>query len=110
MSEIRTVNVRFPFLIPTLVIIFVIAKLAGHFDYSWWWVFSPMWIPAAAILGAYLVYCVLWSVVFGIVCLVLLITEGPQYFSKENRVQRKKKKEARKALEDYANALRRNRG
>lgn len=24
-----------------LTIIFVIAKLTGYFDYSWWWVFAP---------------------------------------------------------------------
>lgn len=29
-----------------LTIIFVIAKLAGVIDWSWWWVFSPAWIGA----------------------------------------------------------------
>ena len=30
-----------------LTIIFVIAKLAGFIGWSWWWVFSPLWISAA---------------------------------------------------------------
>lgn len=110
MSESRTVTVKFPpLLIPSLVIIFVIAKLTGHFDYSWWWVFSPIWILPAAILGLYLVYVVIWSIVFGVVCLVALFVEGPKFFSKENRVRRKNAKDARKALNDYASALTRRR-
>lgn len=27
-----------------LTIIFVIAKILGLIDWSWWWVFSPLWI------------------------------------------------------------------
>lgn len=30
-----------------LTIIFVIAKIGGYIDWSWWWVFAPLWIPAA---------------------------------------------------------------
>lgn len=111
MSEIRTVNVRFPFLIPTLVIIFVIAKLAGHFDYSWWWVFSPMWIPAAFLLGLYLVWLAIFGIILVAYAVVALCTEGPKYFSKENRVRRKNAQNVRKALDNYAKALtRRSRG
>ncbi len=32
-----------------LTLVFVIAKLAGHFHYSWWIVFLPIWAPAALI-------------------------------------------------------------
>ena len=35
-----------------LAIIFMILKLTGHINWSWIWVFSPMWIPAGiAIIG-----------------------------------------------------------
>jgi hypothetical protein len=27
-----------------LTIIFAIAKLVNYIDWSWWWVFSPLWI------------------------------------------------------------------
>lgn len=30
------------------VLMFVGLKLAGKILWSWWWVFSPWWIPAAA--------------------------------------------------------------
>ena len=49
-----------PYLIPVLTIIFVIAKITGYLSWSWWWVFSPLWIgiPLAFLLiffGAILV-------------------------------------------------------
>lgn len=34
-----------------LTIIFVLAKIFGKIDWSWWWVFSPLWVPSAIILG-----------------------------------------------------------
>lgn len=34
-----------------LTIIFVIAKLGGWINWSWWWVFSPLWISASIALG-----------------------------------------------------------
>jgi len=37
-----------------LFIVFLVLKLTGTIDWSWWWVISPLWIPltiAAAILG-----------------------------------------------------------
>lgn len=40
----------FPFA-SILTLIFVIAKLAGYFPYSWWIVFTPIWVPLVAILG-----------------------------------------------------------
>lgn len=27
---------------------FIILKLFGEVDWSWWWVFAPLWMPAAA--------------------------------------------------------------
>ena len=31
----------------TLFIVFLILKLTGTIDWSWWWVTSPLWIPVA---------------------------------------------------------------
>jgi len=33
-----------------LTLIFVILKLTGNIDWSWWWVVSPIWIGWAFIL------------------------------------------------------------
>ena len=30
-----------------LAILFIALKLTGYIDWSWWWVLSPLWIPAA---------------------------------------------------------------
>ena len=32
-----------------LFVVFLVLKLTGNIDWSWWWVTSPLWIPVAAI-------------------------------------------------------------
>lgn len=32
---------------PVLTIVFIILKLVGTINWSWWWVLSPLWIGAA---------------------------------------------------------------
>lgn len=34
-----------------LFLIFLILKLTGNIDWSWWWVTAPLWIPPAFVLG-----------------------------------------------------------
>lgn len=34
-----------------LFVVFLILKLTGNIDWSWWWVTSPLWIPVAIVLG-----------------------------------------------------------
>ena len=34
-----------------LTIVFVTLKLCGVIDWSWWWVLSPIWITAAAVVA-----------------------------------------------------------
>ena len=33
-------------LIGFLFVVFLILKLIGVIDWSWWWIFAPLWIPA----------------------------------------------------------------
>ena len=42
-KETQAASAGFP-LASILTIIFVIAKLFGVIGWSWWWVFSPLWI------------------------------------------------------------------
>lgn len=51
-----------------LFIVFLILKLTGTIDWSWWWVISPLWIPFAAA-----------AVILGIVGVIAIIIE---YLSK----------------------------
>ena len=30
-----------------LFLVFLVLKLTGNIDWSWWWVTSPIWIPLA---------------------------------------------------------------
>ncbi len=30
-----------------LFVVFLVLKLTGNIDWSWWWVTSPLWIPLA---------------------------------------------------------------
>lgn len=36
---------KFNFDLTVLFIVFLILKLVGVISWSWWWVFSPIWIP-----------------------------------------------------------------
>ena len=53
----RTITLSTPWA-TILTIIFVILKLTGSIAWSWWWVFSPLWIAIAIVilivLGAFL--------------------------------------------------------
>lgn len=40
-------------------LLFLILKLTHVVDWSWWWVTSPLWLPAALGLGGLLVFAVL---------------------------------------------------
>ena len=47
---------------PLTVIIFLaffFAKIFDKIDWSWWWVFSPLWIPALTIIVFILIILIL---------------------------------------------------
>jgi hypothetical protein len=33
-----------------LTIVFIVLKLLGYINWSWWWVLAPMWIPISILL------------------------------------------------------------
>lgn len=45
-----------------LTIIFVIAKLTGHFNYSWWVVFSPLWGMALALIAIFIIIFIVLTI------------------------------------------------
>jgi hypothetical protein len=48
MSENKSVSVQVgPGFAGTLTIIFIVLKVLDKIDWSWWWVFSPLWIGFA---------------------------------------------------------------
>lgn len=42
-----------------LFVVFLVLKLTGHIDWSWWWVTSPLWIPMAFTI----VVIVIWGII-----------------------------------------------
>jgi hypothetical protein len=46
-----------------LFVVFLILKLTGNIDWSWWWVTSPLWIPFAIVI----VFIILGLIITGII-------------------------------------------
>lgn len=40
-------------------LVFLVLKLTGHIDWSWWWVTAPLWLPTVVIIGIVLVVLIL---------------------------------------------------
>lgn len=38
-----------------LAVVFIVLKLIGVIDWSWWWVLAPIWIPVIIVVIAYIV-------------------------------------------------------
>lgn len=65
MEDGKKVTVNFGGIGTLLAIIFMVLKLTGHIDWSWVWVFAPIWIPLAIALGILAIY--------GIIVLIIAI-------------------------------------
>jgi hypothetical protein len=37
-------------ILTVLFVVFLVLKLTGNIDWSWWWVTSPLWLPLALLL------------------------------------------------------------
>ncbi len=49
MNNDKTVKAG-PTMIQVLLVIFIVLKLTGNIDWSWWWVLSPLWIMASGFI------------------------------------------------------------
>lgn len=45
-----------------LTLLFLGLKLTHYIDWSWWWVFAPLWIPAAIVLCVFGIFAALWMI------------------------------------------------
>lgn len=50
-----TINKTLPSFVELLAILFIGLKLGNVIDWSWWWVFSPLWISWLIIIFAFIV-------------------------------------------------------
>lgn len=49
MSDSKTIQIG-PSGLTILTIVFVLLKVYGKIDWSWWWVFAPLWLPLIIVL------------------------------------------------------------
>lgn len=60
--ETTNKNIKIGCVTPLSVIVFLaffFAKIYDKIDWSWWWVFSPLWIPATLVIIALIVILIL---------------------------------------------------
>lgn len=50
MSKSSNSNSGWVIFVVSLTIAFIVLKLTGYIDWSWWWVWSPMLFPLALVL------------------------------------------------------------
>ena len=45
-----------------LFVVFLVLKLTGYIDWSWWWVTAPLWIPFAICLVVIVIYVIILGI------------------------------------------------
>jgi hypothetical protein len=50
MSKEKQVTAINSSILTILFVVFLVLKLTGNIDWSWWWVTSPLWLPVAILL------------------------------------------------------------
>lgn len=51
---------------PTIFLVFLILKLTGVVDWSWWWITAPLWMGIALIVS-YLLFGVIVAIIVNII-------------------------------------------
>lgn len=46
-----------------IFILFFVAKIFDKIDWSWWWVFSPLWIPLFIVTSIVLITWILYIII-----------------------------------------------
>ena len=49
-----------------LFVVFLVLKLTGNIDWSWWWVTSPIWIPLLAAVAILITLIIVFVVMLSI--------------------------------------------
>jgi len=63
MDDTKKVTVNFGGIGTILAIVFMVLKLTGHIDWSWVWVFAPIWIPLALVLAILVIYLLVVAII-----------------------------------------------
>jgi len=52
-----------------MFVVFLVLKLTGNIDWSWWWVTSPLWLPIVSIIG-------LIALIMVVAILIIILNKG----------------------------------
>lgn len=53
-----------------LTIVFIVLKLTGNIDWSWWWVLSPIWLVVAFISALLIIGFIVIAIYHGVKYLI----------------------------------------
>lgn len=83
------------YILSALTLMFVGLKLADKIDWSWWWVFSPVWVPVVA----YVLMTVMSQ------CYLIYQYKHNEQFRKTMDDYRSARKQAKMTLADRMNEM-----
>ncbi len=52
-----------------MFVVFLVLKLTGNINWSWWWVTSPLWLPIVSIIG-------LIALIMVVAILIIILNKG----------------------------------
>ena len=64
--ETTNKNIKIECISPLSVVVFLaffFAKIYNLIDWSWWWVFSPLWIPLTIIIGLIAIFVIIYLII-----------------------------------------------
>ena len=64
--ETTNKNIKIGCVSPLAVVVFLaffFAKIYNLIDWSWWWVFSPLWIPLTIIIGLIAIFVIIYLII-----------------------------------------------
>jgi hypothetical protein len=76
MSETKVVSRPIIKPLPLLGIAFIVLKLVGTIDWSWWWITAPFWAPIAIVVGLLLLLMLFFGVAAGVVAVCEVLIEA----------------------------------
>lgn len=67
MEKNKNISIQLTGVLNVIVFLaFFLAKIYDKIDWSWWWVFSPLWIPIALGLSILFIFGIAYILILGI--------------------------------------------
>ena len=67
MEKNKNISIQLTGVLNVIVFLaFFLAKIYDKIDWSWWWVFSPLWIPIALGLSILFIFGIAYILILGV--------------------------------------------